>query len=245
MTPATLTALSSELLEIAREHEITGHSGEVMQKAAAILEQVAGADELDTNDCDDCCGKGWNWEEHQVAERATDVQEFKVDCETCHGRGYLGPDAEAREALCANQPGQGAEPSGSEVRQQVFALCEDTEGSEVSANSAHSSAAQDFMRGRKFEAKSIRRAIGTWFIDETNALTAQSGEGVALYEALKFAEAGLADIGDADREPGDDLAWCEARAAQSLPRVRAAIAAYEAKRGGVPATDSAIGGKGA
>lgn len=42
--------------------------------------------------------------------------------------------------------------------------------------------------------------------------------------ALKTAEAALADIGDADREPGDDLAWCEARAAQDLPAVRAALA---------------------
>lgn len=48
-----------------------------------------------------------------------------------------------------------------------------------------------------------------------------------LLDALKFAEAALADIGDADREPGDDLAWCEARAAEALPRVRAAIKAAE------------------
>ena len=41
--------------------------------------------------------------------------------------------------------------------------------------------------------------------------------------ALKTAEAALADIGDATREPGDDLAWCEARAAQALPAVRAAL----------------------
>jgi len=47
-------------------------------------------------------------------------------------------------------------------------------------------------------------------------------------DALKFAEAALADIGDADREPGDDLAWCEARAAEALPRTRAAIAALQA-----------------
>jgi hypothetical protein len=45
----------------------------------------------------------------------------------------------------------------------------------------------------------------------------------ALREALKTAEAALADIGDADREAGDDLAWCEARAAQALPAVRAAL----------------------
>jgi hypothetical protein len=45
----------------------------------------------------------------------------------------------------------------------------------------------------------------------------------ALRNALKTAEAALADIGDADREPGDDLAWCERRAAQALPAVRAAL----------------------
>lgn len=44
-------------------------------------------------------------------------------------------------------------------------------------------------------------------------------------DALVIAEAALADIGDADREPGDDVAWCEARAAQALPMVRAALAA--------------------
>ena len=51
------------------------------------------------------------------------------------------------------------------------------------------------------------------------AITAQ------LLEALELAEAGLADIGDADREPGDDLAWCERRAAEPLPVIRAAIEA--------------------
>jgi hypothetical protein len=47
-------------------------------------------------------------------------------------------------------------------------------------------------------------------------------------EALVTAEAGLADIGDADREPTDDLAWCEERAAQALAKPRAAIAALKA-----------------
>ena len=45
--------------------------------------------------------------------------------------------------------------------------------------------------------------------------------------ALEIAEAALADIGDADREPGDDVAWCEARAAKALPMVRAAITAQQ------------------
>lgn len=45
-----------------------------------------------------------------------------------------------------------------------------------------------------------------------------------LLLALIRAEAALSDIGDAEREPGDDLAWCESRAAQDLFLVRAVIA---------------------
>lgn len=53
--------------------------------------------------------------------------------------------------------------------------------------------------------------------------------GGALTEALTIAEAALADIGDADREPGDDVAWCERRAAEALPIVRAALSAQQAE----------------
>jgi hypothetical protein len=41
-----------------------------------------------------------------------------------------------------------------------------------------------------------------------------------LIRALVWSEAALADIGDAEREPGDDLAWAERRAAEELPRIR-------------------------
>lgn len=44
-----------------------------------------------------------------------------------------------------------------------------------------------------------------------------------MLEAAKVAEAALSDIGDAEREPGDDVAWCEARAAAALPAVRGAL----------------------
>ena len=44
--------------------------------------------------------------------------------------------------------------------------------------------------------------------------------------ALIKAEAALADIGDAEREPGDDLTWCEQRAAEALPLLRETIAHY-------------------
>jgi hypothetical protein len=47
-----------------------------------------------------------------------------------------------------------------------------------------------------------------------------------LIRALELSEAALADIGDADREPGDDLAWAETRAAQDLPRIRHALARW-------------------
>ena len=47
-----------------------------------------------------------------------------------------------------------------------------------------------------------------------------------LIRALELAEAALADIGDAERESGDDLAWAEARAAQDLPRLRAVLARW-------------------
>jgi hypothetical protein len=57
------------------------------------------------------------------------------------------------------------------------------------------------------------------------AAVISAADNVALRSALKTAEAALADIGDATREPGDDLAWCEARAAQALPAVRAALKA--------------------
>jgi hypothetical protein len=44
-----------------------------------------------------------------------------------------------------------------------------------------------------------------------------------LIRALEMAEAALSDIGDADRERGDDIAWAERRAAQDLPRIRHAL----------------------
>lgn len=44
-----------------------------------------------------------------------------------------------------------------------------------------------------------------------------------LVAALRVAEAALADIGDSDHEPWDDLIWCEQRAARALPQVRAEL----------------------
>ncbi|PPA77671.1 hypothetical protein C4E15_06590 [Achromobacter spanius] len=38
--------------------------------------------------CDQCNGSGHVFVKHQVAERKTDVQEFKEECEACEGRGF-------------------------------------------------------------------------------------------------------------------------------------------------------------
>lgn len=47
-----------------------------------------------------------------------------------------------------------------------------------------------------------------------------------LLGVLSYAECALGDIGDADREPGDDLEWCEGRAAEALPRIRKMLLAH-------------------
>jgi hypothetical protein len=63
-----------------------------------------------------------------------------------------------------------------------------------------------------------------------------------LAEALRIAEAALADIGDADREPGDDLAWCERRAAKALPAVRGALVAYNRHHESARAQPASVAG---
>jgi hypothetical protein len=70
--------------------------------------------------------------------------------------------------------------------------------------------------------------------DYQNKLSASSYSHVMddrdqLLDALSYAECALGDIGDADREPGDDLEWCEERAAKALPRVRKLLLAHGRK----------------
>lgn len=62
------------------------------------------SEELDAWVCDHCNGGGWHWQEHQVGERKTDVQQLKTHCDKCEGLGYCGPDAEARAALQSTAP---------------------------------------------------------------------------------------------------------------------------------------------
>ena len=88
-----------------------------------------------------------------------------------------------------------------------------------SADQMRSYAAAALAAERERQHEQMRQLMSELIFDEPAAVA----EPVAWREVLLFAEAALADIGDADREPGDDLAWCEARAAEALPRVREAL----------------------
>ena len=68
------------------------------------------SEELDAWVCDHCNGGGWHWQEHQVGERKTDVQQLKTHCDKCEGLGYCGPDAEARAALQSTAPQTKGQP---------------------------------------------------------------------------------------------------------------------------------------
>ena len=74
-----------------------------------------------------------------------------------------------------------------------------------------------------FEEICERAVLSEKAMDALARLGRELAECSRLHKALVIAEAALADIGDADREPGDDVAWCEARAAKALPKVRAAL----------------------
>ena len=71
--------------------------------------------------------------------------------------------------------------------------------------------------------------IDRLFLELSQVTRATTGREAKLLTALVSAEAALSDIGDADREPGDDLAWCERRAAKALPAVREALKPYNPK----------------
>lgn len=79
-------------------------------------------------------------------------------------------------------------------------------------------------RGRMHKSLSKRFAEANSARKAAEAENARLRARLARMEgALRTAEAALADIGDAEREPNDDLAWCERRAADALPWVRAAL----------------------
>lgn len=128
------------------------------------------------------------------------------------------------------------EPSGREVLTQVFALCEDTENMVV--HYGGSSASEGFTRGRKFEAKGIRNAIGTWFKD-ASATTPPATEQAAV--SLKVAKT-QADPGRTFYE-AHCFAFDMRAGWESLPesyRHRYAIAEAKAALADTTATDAGV-----
>lgn len=79
----------------------------------------------------------------------------------------------------------------------------------------------NYYHGPKDLPSADERAIAAWNRRASHASPAPS----ALVKALRTAEAALSDIGDAEREEGDDLAWCEGRAAKALPLIRPVLRA--------------------
>lgn len=62
--------------------------------------------------CHECDGSGHVYVKHQVAERKTDMQEFKEECECCEGRGFVFafqdiPGIEEYVKACRTAPAAG------------------------------------------------------------------------------------------------------------------------------------------
>ncbi|WP_241122253.1 hypothetical protein [Achromobacter xylosoxidans] len=62
--------------------------------------------------CHECDGSGHVYVKHQVAERTSDVQEFKEECECCEGRGFVFafqdiPGIEEYVKACRTDPAAG------------------------------------------------------------------------------------------------------------------------------------------
>ncbi len=83
--------------------------------------------------------------------------------------GNLEPWGSVRRRLLALVAAPVAEPiTAKELLTQVFSLCEETENKHLHSGTTLNDRQTGYMEGRRFEAKGIRRAIGTWFQDETN-----------------------------------------------------------------------------
>lgn len=215
MTPATLTALAASLRLIS-DPQLAAMDRQALTQAAAILEQVAGADA----GCPVVChgvelpGGGF----HAFRKGIDDAQR-RVD--VCNVRRPIPPlafvsplirQADHLAALTA-QSGEATKALPAlpkEIRSvlhQPWKAILDWHYAPEGVDSGKAAKAVDGAIEQTMIAYA-QQAIA-------DHLAAQSGEGVALYEALK----GVVRVAD--------------RKTDEFDAARAAIAAYEAKRGGV------------
>lgn len=129
-----------------------------------------------------------------------------------YGISILGSEANmhafARDcAALAAQPG--AEPAKNndvdQLLRAVFELCEATEEApEVAPKNEHQ---RGFERGRRFEAKAIRRAVGDWF---QATFCGRSFMGEPVIAAAPTEAKPAQDAVDAEQTiPGGDWLWCK------------------------------------
>lgn len=79
------------------------------KKAEATGQQdVIADDDLDAWECSACCGQGKYEKLEKVSHHfGWDMLPFMVECETCGGLGYCGPDAEKRAAIAKTATSEG------------------------------------------------------------------------------------------------------------------------------------------
>lgn len=104
--------------------------------------------------------ENWCARRFPLAECSDDDDRFEAHLWEAWQAALASPEPPAPSGLPAG------EVTAREVSRQVFAVCEETE--DLTDAESASEKSRDFLRGRRFEAKQIRRAIGTWLTDEEN-----------------------------------------------------------------------------
>ncbi len=128
---------------------------------------------------------------------------FRGDTLAVKAREQVREAIDQLATLAAAQARPAEAVSARELLQQVFSLCEETENLKPE---------RAFDDGRRFEAKGIRRAIGTWFQDESKSSAALApaaeGQGAVAWGMLDAAGNVVDCITEGDRQ-GDMTKWSE------------------------------------
>lgn len=111
--------------------------------------------------CHECDGYGHVYVKHQVAERQSDVQEFKEECECCEGRGFVFafqdiPGIEEYVKACRTAP---AAPGVSTVEAQPVAWM-DPDTQDVISAERKASWLNEYGAGGAAKAAMYTRALG-------------------------------------------------------------------------------------
>lgn len=111
--------------------------------------------------CHECDGSGHVYVKHQVAERKTDMQEFKEECDCCEGRGFVFafqdiPGIEEYVKTCRPAP---AAPGVSTVEEKPVAWM-DPDTQDVISAERKASWLNEYGAGGAAKAATYTRALG-------------------------------------------------------------------------------------